>query len=297
VQTGERRGKEAAQQLAIGMASGEILVFSDVATALAADAVSTIVANFSDPTVGCVSSTDCFVDETGRASGESAYVRYEMWLRSLETRVSTLVGLSGSFFAARREVCRNWATDRPSDFQAVLTAVSMGLRCVIDPRSAGFYQDLADPTREFNRKIRTVVRGLAVLAASPRMLNPFRYGLFAWQLASHKVCRWLVPFAMIAALAANSVLAWSSGFYGATLTGQIGFYLCAVAGSHSRRRYVRLPFYLCQANLAILVAWLRFARGDRIVAWRPSDRAGASRAADIGWPAHLAVRAQKEPQP
>ena len=42
------------------------------------------------------------------------------------------------------------------------------------------------------------------------MLNPLRYGLFAWQLASHKLCRWLVPFAMMAAAAANAVLAVES---------------------------------------------------------------------------------------
>ena len=35
------------------------------------------------------------------------------------------------------------------------------------------------------------MRGIAVLARNARMLNPFRYGLFAWQLASHKLCRWL----------------------------------------------------------------------------------------------------------
>src|SRR5687768_7643062 len=44
----ERRGKEAAQQLAVRTAMGQVLVFSDVATALAPNAVSTIVMNFAD---------------------------------------------------------------------------------------------------------------------------------------------------------------------------------------------------------------------------------------------------------
>src|SRR5207237_574609 len=56
VRSSERRGKEAAQKAAIDGASGDILVFSDVATALAPDGVSSIVRNFADPTVGCVSS-------------------------------------------------------------------------------------------------------------------------------------------------------------------------------------------------------------------------------------------------
>ena len=132
VRATERRGKEAAQQLALESASGEILIFSDVATALAPNGVSTIVANFADPTVGCVSSIDRFVDADGRVSGEGAYVRYEMFLRALETRVNSLVGLSGSFFAARREVCARWASDRQSDFSTLLNAVDLGLRGVLD---------------------------------------------------------------------------------------------------------------------------------------------------------------------
>src|SRR5688500_2007693 len=207
-----RRGKEAAQQLAIEAASGEILIFSDVATALAPDAVSTIVMNFADPTVGCVSSIDKFVNADGETSGEGAYVRYEMLLRQLESKVNTLVGLSGSFFAARRDICGHWATDRQSDFSTLLSAIEHGRRGVLDVRCPGYYRNIADDRRELDRKIRTVVRGLCVLRASLRMLNPIRYGLFAWQLASHKLCRWIVPFAMVGAYVSYLLLDAGSVF-------------------------------------------------------------------------------------
>jgi hypothetical protein len=269
-----RRGKEAAQQLAVLAASGDVLVFSDVATALARDGVTAIVANFSDPTVGCVSSIDRFVDAEGRISGEGAYVRYEMVLRALETRVNSLVGLSGSFFAARRQVCRNWAADRQSDFNTLLNTVELGLRGVLDPLSAGYYRPITDHRREFQRKVRTVVRGIGVLAANVRMLNPLRYGLFAWQLASHKLCRWLVPFAMMTAFVSNALLVSRSFGYAAALGAQIGFY-AAVAGGWSGSRRLRIPFFFFMANLAILMAWVRYARGERMIAWAPSERAAA----------------------
>src|SRR5262249_7258078 len=153
------------------------------------------------------SSVDRFVDDHGQVSGEGAYVRYEMWLRSVETRVNSLVGLSGSFFAARREVCRRWAPDRQSDFNTLLNSVALGLRGVQDVQSIGYYRNIVDDRREFSRKVRTVVRGLFVLGSRTGMLNPFRYGLFAWQLASHKLCRWLVPFGMIGALLFGLALA------------------------------------------------------------------------------------------
>lgn len=272
VRARERTGKEAAQQLAVRAALGDILIFSDVATALAPDAVSTIVKNFADPTVGCVSSVDRFVDADGTASGEGAYVRYEMWLRALESRVNTLVGLSGSFFAARRDVCSRWAADRQSDFSTLLNAVQMGLRGVLDVQSAGYYRNIADDRREFQRKVRTVVRGIAVLAANASMLNPFRYGLFSWQLASHKLCRWLVPFAMIIAGISNAFLLSHSSFYGATFLVQSGFYAAALWGLWTGAPSLRIPMFLFLANLGVLTAWLRYARGDRIASWNPSER-------------------------
>jgi hypothetical protein len=182
------------------------------------------------------------------------------------------VGLSGSFFAARRDVCRNWAADRQSDFSTVLNAVDLGLRGVLDSCTAGYYRTIVDGRRESQRKTRTVVRGIAVLARNARMLNPFRYGLFAWQLASHKLCRWLVPFAMIGAVAGNAVLVSRGAFYQLTFGVQVGFYAAAVAGLWSGAQALRVPAFLLSSNIAILIAWFRFASGERITCWNPSER-------------------------
>jgi glycosyltransferase involved in cell wall biosynthesis len=275
VRARERRGKEAAQQLAVRAAMGQVLIFSDCATALAPDAVSNIVQNFADPTVGCVSSVDRLVDADGRASGEGAYVRYEMWLRRLETRVNTLVGLSGSFFAARREVCRRWSADRQSDFSTLLNSVDMGLRGVLDADSVGYYRNISDDRREFQRKVRTVVRGIAVLLSNAGMMNPFRYGLFAWQLGSHKVCRWLVPFAMIGAFAGNLFAIGESPFYAVAFVMQCAFYAAALGGIWTGAHALRIPMFFVMANFGVFTAWVRYAKGERIASWSPSQRVTA----------------------
>lgn len=272
-----RKGKEAAQKLAVDAAQGEVLVFSDVATILPDDAVANIVRSFHDPSVGCVSSVDRFIDRDGRPSGEGAYVRYEMFLRSLETRVNSLVGLSGSFFAARREVCRAaWSEDLQSDFNTVLNSMRMGLRGVADPDSIGYYVNLADERKEYERKVRTVLRGISVFMRSLALVNPLRHALFAWQLVSHKLCRWLVPFALLAALAANAALAPASPFYRALLALQLLFYAVAAAGLLWKPLMglapVRLAAYFVVVNASILQAWLRYWQGERLVLWEPSKR-------------------------
>jgi glycosyltransferase involved in cell wall biosynthesis len=275
VRTRERLGKEAAQQLAVRTAVGKILVFSDVATALEPDAVSTIVMNFADPTVGCVSSIDHLVDADGTPSGEGAYVRYEMWLRSLESRVNTLIGLSGSFFAARQDVCRRWATDQCSDFITLLHAIDMGLRGVLDVESRGYYRNITDDRREFHRKARTVLRGMSVIHRNAGMLNVFRHGLFSWQLASHKVCRWMVPLAMIAAAISNAFLVDDSPFFVAMFFAQCAFYAAALGGLWTGAPILKIPTFFFLANLGVLTAWLRYARGERVATWSPSQRVSA----------------------
>lgn len=272
----ERRGKEAAQKVAVSQTSGEVLVFSDVATTLPPQGIANIVKSFHDPTVGCVSSVDQFVDAEGNLSGEGAYVKYEMLLRRLETKVNTLVGLSGSFFAARRTVCTPWADDLQSDFNTLLNSMKAGLRGVSDSQSVGYYRNLTDEKKEYQRKVRTVLRGIAVLMRSLPMLNPFRYGMFAWQLFSHKLCRWLVPFAMIGALVSNLVLATQSAWYRVLLVGQGIFYVLAAAyaGCHwmPKSNLFRLPSFFVLVNLSILDAWMRYVRGDRVFRWEPSKR-------------------------
>ncbi|MDZ7761092.1 MAG: glycosyltransferase family 2 protein [Desulfovermiculus sp.] len=287
VRSQERKGKEFAQKRAVDQARGDILVFSDVATRLDSNALRTMAANFADPSVGCVSSEDRFVDSQGLVSGEGAYVQYEMFLRRLESRVCSVVGLSGSFFAARREVCGNWAVDLQSDFNTLLNAVKMGYRGVSDPQTLGYYRNIADEKKEFSRKVRTVLRGLSVLMRNLSILNVFRYGLFSWELFSHKLCRWLVPFFLLLALGSNLFLIPKSPFYVLTFFLQAVLYAAALAygqvwlhkGSSSKAgllpslvRGMKIPYYFCTVNAAIFMAWMKYVRGERAIFWEPSKR-------------------------
>src|SRR5262249_35997010 len=115
VRAPERLGKENAQEYAIRAAQGDIIVFSDVATWIPADALRKLASYFQTPGVGAVSSEDRFIDQQGGVAGEGVYVRYEMWLRRMESNLAGLVGLSGSFFAARRSICLDWDIHSPSD--------------------------------------------------------------------------------------------------------------------------------------------------------------------------------------
>src|SRR5690606_21831 len=272
----ERLGKENAQLAAIREASGDIIVFSDVATQMRRDALRRLVAWFADPTVGAVSSEDRFISQDGSIAGEGAYVRYEMWLRQQESRLAGLVGLSGSFFAARRQVCQQWDIHSPSDFNTALNSARLGFRAISAPDVHGYYQDLKDPGKEYTRKIRTVIRGMTSLTRHPDVLNPFKFGLFAFQVISHKLMRWLVPWFLLGLLLTSFLLAEQSYFYSLALAAQLAFYGIAIAahfvGGLRSSGPVRLVYFFVQVNAAIFDASCRFLSGRRMTVWKPSAR-------------------------
>jgi hypothetical protein len=273
----ERLGKEAGQARGIREARGEILVFTDVATKVQPGSLDAIAALLAQPGVGAVSSEDRFETADGRVVGEGLYVRYEMWLRRLESRVAGLVGLSGSFFAVRKDVVEHdWRTDVPSDFTVALTCARKGLKAVSDPGVVGIYPDLKEPGDEYARKRRTVLRGMAGLAAAREVLNPFKFGMFAFQVWSHKAMRWAVPWFLALLLVSSIALAPRGGVYALLLAAQVAGYGLAILGwrvpATRRNGLVRLAFYFCQVNLAMADALVRFMRGERIVTWEPSKR-------------------------
>lgn len=276
VRAEERKGKEYAQWHAVNAARGEILVFSDVATTIPEGAIRQLVERFRDPQVGAVSSVDRFVSEDGEVIGEGAYVKYEMWLRKLESSVNSLVGLSGSFFAARKSICDDWHISVPSDFNTALNCVRQRRLAVSDPAVIGVYKNIADTSKEYQRKLRTVIRGIAAVAVRPDVLNPFKFGLFAFQVWSHKIMRWLVPWFLILLFGASAVLAPQHWIYAVALAGQIAFYGLALLGflvpAMRAKTVVKLPFFFTQVNVAIAHATVAFAFGKRVTVWSPSKR-------------------------
>ena len=276
VRADTRKGKEYAQLCAIRQARGDILVFSDVATRLEASAMRKLARWFGNAEIGAISSVDHFISQAGGEAGEGIYVRYEMWLRRLESSHAGLVGLSGSFFAARRCVCENWDISVPSDFNTALNCARLNLTAISCPDIIGNYEDVKDPDLEYRRKLRTVIRGMAAIAQHPEVLNPLRMGLFAFQIWGHKIMRWGVPWFMLGFLGLSLALVDRHWFYALATFAQFLFYMAAMLGHVFKylraHTLFKIPYFFVQVNIAILHATLQFICGRRITVWEPSRR-------------------------
>jgi cellulose synthase/poly-beta-1,6-N-acetylglucosamine synthase-like glycosyltransferase len=277
----DRRGKTAAENAAGPRIRGSIVVNSDATVRLPRNALRALVRAFEDPTVGVASGRDVSVGDERRAGnrGESGYVGYEMSIRALETRIGSIVGASGCFYGIRARIYDAGFPEHLSrDFASALMARSHDQRAVSVDDAICYVPRAGSLEAEFRRKIRTMARGLETLWQWRRMMNPRRYGVFAFMLFSHKLCRWLVYLSLPFALAGLVTLATSSILGAATLgAAAVGSALGGVAlrkGPEALRagRAGALLGFAFASMFAGVLAWLTVLRRRQNPVWEPTRR-------------------------
>jgi len=278
LRTAVRQGKAAALNEAIRHANGEIVVFSDANSTFAVDAVRRMVENFTDPRVGYVTGNLQYLhgeEASGRGSG--AYMRYENWLRRIETRVDSVIGVNGGVDAMRRRLYADVPADQITDFVLPLRVIAAGFRVVFDERVHSSERANQELGSEFRMRVRVALRALRGLVYMRQALNVVRAPLPAFCIFSHKILRYLSFLFLAGALMINAILAARNPSYIPLLLLQVAFYALALLGltrnlPGALLRLTALPTYFLVSNVAFGIAAVRFARGDVVATWRP--RAG-----------------------
>lgn len=280
VRAERRGGKTAAENAAVAHLDGSIVVNTDATTRPRRDSLRPLVRAFQDPEVGVASGRDISVGPgKGAVQGESRYVGYEMWVRRLETRTGGIVGASGCYYAVRRPLHERLVPEELSrDFISALNAREQGYRGVSVRAAAAEVPRARSLLEEYRRKVRTMARGLDSLWFKRSLLNPLRWGRFAWKLFSHKLARWLVPLAVVPAASGVVYLGMTEGPAWQILAA------CCVAGSAlggvallwpSRRKVpglVALCGYILVAAAAGVRAWMKALVRERAPVWEPTRR-------------------------
>lgn len=264
-----RAGKTAAPNLAAGVARGEVLVFADANSIYSPDAVRRLVANFADTTVGYVTGKMVYVTPEGSLVGDgcSTYMKYENWLREQETALAAVIGVDGGVDAVRRSLYRPMRADQLPDFVLPLSVARLGQRVVYEPGAQLREVTLAATADEYRMRVRVALRALWALWDMRDLLNPIRSPMLAFQLASHKLLRYLafVPLAIV--LVTSFALAGSGVVYMAAAVVQCAFWATALAVRTTG--IASLPHYFLLLNVASAHACLRFLRGERMATWAP----------------------------
>jgi cellulose synthase/poly-beta-1,6-N-acetylglucosamine synthase-like glycosyltransferase len=275
----ERRGKTAAENAALAVSRGEILVNVDSTIIVPPQSLKKLVRVFDDPTIGVASGRDVSVGDAEHSGtmAESRYVGYEMWVRDLETRVGSIVGASGCFYGSRRRVHgRPLPTGLSWDFAAALVARLQGYRSVSVPDAICLVPRSVHIRTELTRKARTMARGLSTLFYHRALMNPLRHGGFAFILISHKLLRWLPYLLAPAAYFALCVLAVESVSARALLAVVSVGIACGLTGIKRPRWAVAKPLALAGFIVAVFsagfLAWYSAIRQTQMATWEPTPR-------------------------
>ena len=267
-----RQGKTAALNKLIELATGEIVIFSDANSLYRPDTVRLLVENFADPSVGYVTGKMVYVNPDGSMIGDgcSAYMRYENWLRAVESSLGSIVGVDGGVDAVRRALYRRMSADQLPDFVLPLAVVQQGKRVVYDERALLQEDTLSDQGAEFRMRVRVALRALWALRAERVLLFGSAGLLFAWQLWSHKALRYMSFLPLGLACLLNVWLLSAGPLYQLLLVGQGLFWVATLLGRAGLTwAPIRFSLYFLLLNVASALAFARFLRGERIVTWQP----------------------------
>lgn len=274
-----RRGKTAAENAAVAVALGEIIVNVDATVIVPSGSFKPLIRAFKDPTVGVASGRDLSV-ASGRQNdpgAESGYTGYEMLVRDFETRAGSIVGASGCFYGIRRKIR---SAPLPAglswDFASTLVAREQGYRSVSVPGAVCLVPQTPELRLEMRRKARTMARGLSTLFRFHALMNPFRYGGFALMLISHKLLRWIPYLIAPVSVLALAVLATRSNIAALALALIAAGVLAGVASIRYPNSVTFKPLALAGFVVAAMsagwLAWFDAIRGARMVTWDPTPR-------------------------
>ena len=271
-----RQGKTVALNKSVREANGEIIVFADANSIYDKDALRKLVANFRDTRIGYVTGRMLYGsgNETAVGEGSSAYMRYENILRTLETRLGSLVGVNGGIDAVRKSLYKPMRPEQQPDLVLPLKVIEQGYRVVFEPDAILRENPLNRPTDEYKMRVRVSLRAINAIKDMKQLLNPLRYGLYSWQLFSHKVLRYGV-FVFLAGLYTSTFLILPEGLvYRLAFLLQNVLYLAALSAWYlefkgKNPRVLYLPFYFCILNLASAEAFIKAILGESQVTWRP----------------------------
>jgi cellulose synthase/poly-beta-1,6-N-acetylglucosamine synthase-like glycosyltransferase len=254
-------GKVAALNAAAERASGEILAFSDANSTWAPDALRWLVPPFADPRVGYVCGQVRFLDPGGN-NLEGAYWRYEMAVRRMESELAGVTAGNGAIYAVRRSAYIPLAPSGSHDLSFPFALAKRGLHSLYAPAARAEEKMVPTLEGEFARKRRMMV-GLWDIVVGEGMLSPRGYPpLFAFEIASHRLLRYLSPLLHSVALVANAFLLDDGWFYVLTFALQLALIAAALLGRFLPVAPLRVARYYAMTTASIAVGlWDRWRRG------------------------------------
>jgi glycosyltransferase involved in cell wall biosynthesis len=261
-------------------AKGSILIFTDANIYFSRELFNRLTAHFMDNAIGLVGANilNYGMRHDGISMQEQNYITRENKIKHNEGLAwGTMMGAFGACYAIRRElfvpVKKNFFME---DFYITMQVLRKGKKTIND-LSALAYEDVSnDWKEEFKRKIRISIGNFQNLSVFWRMMLPI-YKPTGFCFASHKVIRWMGPFAILTAIISNAIIRNENLFFFLTFllqcVGIISPFIDMFFKQLNIHNFaVRLCAYFYLMNLALFIGFIKYCRGINTSAWNPTLR-------------------------
>src|SRR5215211_3906672 len=206
------------------------------------DALGRLVGRFADSKVGYACGQVRFDGGEG-GNQEGLYWRYEMAVRSMETRLGGITAGNGGIYAVRREAYIELDPSRGQDIGFPFELTKRGWRAVYEPEAVAEEKMAPTVEGEFRRK-RRMMSGLWDVMLKWGMLDPRGYGpAYALEIYSHRLLRYLTPWLHLVAFAVNVALLGDGALYAVTMALQLALLTGAALGRFSPLLPFRIAYY------------------------------------------------------
>ncbi|MFC1884335.1 glycosyltransferase family 2 protein [Thermodesulfobacteriota bacterium] len=253
----------------------EIVLFSDANSLYPKDLIKKIIRPFADEKVGLVTGWTKYFSlvEGEELQAISFYGKLEKTIKSLESKIGSCVGADGAVFAIRKKLYKRLNPEDINDLVIPFKIIEQKKRCVLESAVFCREETAGDLKGEHIRQVRITNRTIRAIFNNIRLLNFFKFGLFSFQLISHKLVKLVSPFLLILLILTNGILAFEAGLYLILLGIQISIYVLAYFGYRNETsKYLQvfsLPYSFLTVNISILKGWLAYWSGETYTTWKP----------------------------
>ncbi len=237
----------------------DIVVIADLQQTPAPDAISKLISHFSSLQVACVSGQQR--DESGK---EGLFWKYENKIKILESRVGALSGVSPLLYAFRKEVVGQLPRGVINpDFFIATKALQEGNIVLFEPEAVVYERNQKLSFKDSFHKHVCDGSGYYQALFYFKKLFSFNKGSFVY--VSHRVLKWLVPFALPLILIVTAILAFYHFFFAILFILQCFLYLALCGYLAMKKRgfhhsLAEIGLYFFSLNLAWMIGFVQYIR-------------------------------------
>ncbi|MCG6959908.1 glycosyltransferase family 2 protein [bacterium BMS3Abin03] len=276
-----RRGKAAVLNDLVNDSKNPILVFTDANTTFKKDSLVRLVKHFSDVQIGGVCGRLILTEPQrgfNKSNKEKTYWEYETFLKSFEGKMGMLMGANGGIFSIRRILFDEIPINKPvtDDLFITLSILKKKFKFIFDYNAIAYEEVPKEIKSEFNRKVRFAATNFQTLLIFKSLLISKNL-LLSFVFWSHKVIRWIMPFALVLIFLINILLIGYSEIFLKLFYFQVIVHSLSIIGYFLSLLRIRLPlitliFFFNFTNLALFIGFFRFLFRKHSYIWESTPR-------------------------